>query len=134
MSVLELCKIYGKSNDHYSIEKLIDKLMKNYSNSEWNKFLTKEDISQMNENYNRQEFQIIIDKLRGLRDQYYAHLDKKPKKTIYDYTPNYREVETLLNLHESILNEISLKVFNAEIQFKNPSFGSADGILHNLAE
>ena len=134
MSVLELCKIYGKSNDHYSVEKLINKLLSNCSNSEWNQAVTREDISRMYEKYNRQEVQVIIEKLRGLRDQYYAHLDKKPKKTIFDYTPNYSEVEILLKLHECILKEISLKVFNSDIQFNNPSLGSADGILNNLAE
>lgn len=134
LSVLELCKIYGKSNDHYSMEKLINKLWNNYSSSDWNTLLSKEDIVRIRENYNRQEIQTIIKKLRGLRDEYYAHLDRNPKKTISDYTPNYIEVETLLKLHESFLKEISLKVFKTEIQFKNPSFGSADGILHNLAE
>jgi len=134
LSVLEFCKIYGKSNDHYSMEKLINKLWNNYSNSEWNTLLSKEDIARIRENYNRQEIQTIIVKLRGLRDEYYAHLDRNPKKTINDYTPNYHEVETLLNLHESFLKEVSLKVFSTEILFNNPSSGRADGILQNLAE
>jgi hypothetical protein len=134
LSVLELCKLYGKKGDHFTFEKLLNKLLMNFDSKPWSFNLQKEQIILWSERIRDQDFKNTINKLHGLRDKYYAHSDRNPEEEINALTPEYEEVELLIDFGKEIVFEIRSKVFDIHQLFETPNMGNANNILRNLLE
>ena len=122
--IIELAKLYEYESES-GIEKLINicesnqnLFLKKFHNEitecETNKIVSSYDIKveikkDINEARNKLEhLSSIIDKLKGQRDKFYAHLDKEyqnnPSALITDYPLNYRDLKELITTASFICN------------------------------
>lgn len=134
LTVLELCKLFGKKGDHFTINKLLNKLLASHKTTPWRDKLSEEQIHNWQLKLGDQRTICNIDKLHGLRDQYYAHSDKEPEREIRELTPEYKEIEYLIDLSKEIIKEIQYKVFDIHQVFENIENQKANNILFNLLE
>lgn len=130
-AVIELCKLFSNSSkrDKYNIFHFIKKLKKDQYFGGFGIDHNKIKVWENKLEENRETITTIL----LLRDKVYGHTDNKKPKDNLD-TPTFEQTEKLLQIIESIIQEIYSTVFetHAEIEsshiYENPS-----GILKILA-
>ena len=77
--IIELCKIfqYDNKNQHYNIYGLLNRLIHNYKNLEFNSLISLPEIKKYYLNFNSPKIKKIRERIVTLRDKFYAHLDKQ---------------------------------------------------------
>ncbi len=134
ITVLELCKLYGGNSDDFTFIKLLNKMSADIKNSDWNLPKNSQMLNDLFIELGAVEIQATIKNIRGLRNQYYAHLDRNPQKTISEFAPNFNEVEKLIDLGKKILKTISQNLDIPEVIIEYPGVKKADNILNDLIE
>lgn len=134
LSVLELNKLYGKQHDDYTFKKLVEKLLLDYQKVPWSNRLSLELIYNWRDKLNDQKIIETIKKLHALRDNYYAHSDKNPKDDIQVLTPEYDQIESLIELGKDIIFEIKSNVFGVHQLLEVRGTENANNILNQLVE
>jgi hypothetical protein len=132
ITVIELCKLFGKKNDHYSFYKLLNTLCNNLKSSEWNTSHKLQLIKSLQERINSNDISLIVNNLHGIRDQYYAHSDKSPEKSLEEYTPNFQEVEKLIELGKYILTSLANELCELQFGIEPPGKRRTSNILEDL--
>ena len=103
MLVIELHKLFvKKGNNKCSFYKLLSHLDKIQHKSLF-KFI---------ENQLNSITQTTLTKLEKLRDNLYAHTDLDVDSIALNYTPNWDELELLINIGQNIINQINKDIYN----------------------
>lgn len=99
--ILELYKLFSPNED-YSLPKLINTMIVNHSEIPWYKKIEISELNIMLQDLEVNKSQDILDKLKVVRDKYYAHLDKKKTR------PNLSidELKQILVTAEDIFSKI----------------------------
>ncbi|HWY38192.1 MAG TPA: hypothetical protein VNY73_06505 [Bacteroidia bacterium] len=86
LAIIELTKLYSDNSksDHYSIIVLLKNLRRHHSSSGWKDKITAQELKEISASFKTQDIKDRIEKLIELRNQHYAHTDKKPDNNIYD--------------------------------------------------
>ena len=110
--VIEVAKLYSnKKNDKYNILRLLTSLSKS---GEFRKANIDEEILLRWSNVITQNKE-VIDILVHLRDSFYGHTDTPEKKAKINYEDlTIEQVEPLIQMAENIIQEVNLKVFDAQ--------------------
>jgi len=132
VAVIELCKLFGKKNDNFSLYKLLNILCNNFKSSEWYSIQNLQTIKDLQGKINSTEIQTLINNLHGIRDKYYAHSDKNPEKSLEEYTPEFLEVDKLIELSKQIITRIALDLCNIQFIIEHPGKRRASNILEDL--
>lgn len=132
MSVLQLYKLYGGDNDDFSIKKFLNKLLNTHKNSEWKEKIPLNSIKSWQTELQEQTMAENITKVKGLRDQYYAHSDRNPE-AFEKLVMKSDEMRKLLKFCEDVLLKISVDVFNQYYYSMISETEKASGILKRLS-
>ena len=145
--IMETCKLVD-IRENKNIFKLLNICESNYSifpeesiievpieNGEIETFINKinvrEDIINIKNELNK--FNNIIEHLKGLRDQYYAHCDKEfffeSEKVFQKYHISYEDISELLNLLLKSLNKILIDLCNESYMFIHKGTDEFEKIL-----
>lgn len=122
--VIEVAKLYSnRKNDKYNIQKLLRNLSEG---GEFGKANIDEEILQKWSNVIKQN-QDVITILLELRDVIYGHTDTPAKKAkINSQNLTIEQVEPLVQMAEDIIQEIHLKIFDAQaecrVEFEEKDF------------
>lgn len=120
--ILDLCILFNK-NEKFSLERLCNKIMQDYTQSELNTYLSLDDFSLLCRPLKADRINLIVNKLKSTRDEYYAHLDRT--RTTFDLIKvNSKEIDELISVAEIFIKQVELTYFD-----KNVSFDISDGEL-----
>jgi hypothetical protein len=135
LTVLEFCKLFdNRESQQFNILKFLKKLNSSLQKLNIQNKVDSKDIKKWEYKLNSDNVQETIEKLKNLRDQYYAHRDRNPKYTVSDLIPDNESLDNLLNIGKEIVFEIYNKVFEIHQLFDIPGKINASKVLRHLAE
>jgi hypothetical protein len=127
VSILDLHKIFSKSrNDNYSLASFSRKLIDNYNIVNWKRQLTSSKLGSIEEEITANKSD--IEKLKKVRDQYIAHLDRKREKVDLKID----ELKKLLFFSQNLYNEFNLSLNNASTVWNFTWSEKGYQVLRNL--
>lgn len=130
--IIDLCNLFGKS-EKYSLLKLRNKLVENYSKSELSTYLSQKELEELFVKIETDEIKDLITKLKTTRDEYYAHFDR----TRTDFNKiqiNGKETTVLISLIETILKSLELHYFQTDVDFDMDKHEIGHNIFERLNE
>jgi hypothetical protein len=132
MSVIELSKLFIKSNSHhfnfYSYIKKLNSLKNdNQKIKNIDKFNPDDYLKQLSD----LEDKGIIQNLSGLRDKVFAHTDKGVIDKSINYSISIPQLEELLTVGSNIIEDISTRVFDFKLEKFVPN-NAVEGVLKIL--
>ncbi|MBN1253085.1 MAG: hypothetical protein JXA16_13190 [Bacteroidales bacterium] len=130
--ILDLCKLFD-SREKFSLNKLRNKMLENYSKSELNESFSKTDFENLFKTIDSKEIEQILKKLKTTRDEYYAHFDRS-RTDFNKITINSKETGKLIQIAEYILKTIELKFFNVSVDYKMTTGELGHNIFQRLDE
>ena len=132
MSVIELSKLFIRSDSHhfnfYSYIKKLNSLKKSNSKIKNIQLFNSEDYLMK---LNDLERKGIIENLSGLRNKIFAHTDKGVIDKSINYTLSISHLEQLLSVGFQIISDISIKLFDTQIEEFVPN-KAVEGVLRIL--
>ncbi|WP_340076016.1 hypothetical protein [Leptobacterium sp. I13] len=134
--VIELCKIFEHKNDtqHYNVYRFLNLLKNNYKGLEFNDVLSKSDIDEYCESFNAENIIKIREKIKTLRNKFYAHTDRYKENFIDEIDVTLSELELLFSTLRNFIIEIRQKVLNSHSSFETDIFIDLQNILVNIHE
>ena len=132
MSVIQINKLFGGDNDDFSLKKFLSKLLNNHINSEWKDKISVDLIREWQSKLIEPKMVDAIKKVKGLRDQYYAHSDRNPEE-FEKLIIKSEEMKNLLQFSNEVLLRISTDVFNQYRYAIVSDTDKASGILKRLS-
>ncbi len=134
LSIIELHKLFGGKNDDFKISKLLDDISSELKKSEWRNCITENEINNIKQYLQSPETIEKIANLNDLRNQYYAHTDKKPKKNIYDIKYYYDSSNYLIQLADNILEQLMIKLIDKNFKILKYEGENATNFLEQQSE
>lgn len=115
LAVIELSKLCQKQ-ESFSIPKLLNKMFNDFTNAEWNNKISKEEICNLQKEFETPIIEEKIKNLKTVRDKLYAHLDPE-YSNLNDYDGLFfsEDLELLLEVSTKSLKTIYSKVLDTEI-------------------
>ena len=114
--------ILFNSKEDFSLQKLCNKLINNYKNSELSKFYTFKELQEITNLLNNERISILFDRVNSIRDRYYAHKDRKAI-SLTEINITLSEVDELLRIVECFISSLELKVFSVSVSLFDYSKG-----------
>ncbi|MDP2385195.1 MAG: hypothetical protein Q8M29_02375 [Bacteroidota bacterium] len=127
--VLQVCILSDKT-EHYSIPKLLNKMVENYKTAEWGGKVNKNELNEYLDLLNATEFVNEIERIKGVRDKHYAHLDRNRE----NYSLSIEEIKKVIGEYEKVMNELSVKTFGTQHGFKRVTYAKYENIIMDLME
>ncbi|ANQ51677.1 hypothetical protein MY04_4408 [Flammeovirga sp. MY04] len=118
MSVLELNKLYGGSNDYYTIEKLLNILLYNCKKELLNDKIDKSTLKEWMSIIKSEKYNRIIKNLNSLRNKFYAHTDNNLDLSINEFEILDNEIIDIFTFTKEVISEIRLKVLGIDTNFE----------------
>lgn len=116
MAVIELAKLYSsKKNEHFRLDKFINKLKGDQYFGDMGIDKLKIAYWELQISQNKETIDVLID----LRDKLYAHTDRNGISNSKDSIP-FRDVNELIVLAKSIIQDIMETVFDTYADFDSP--------------
>lgn len=113
--ILELCILFNKK-EKFSLERLCNKIIQNYSESELNKYLSLDDFNLLCCPLREDKINSIVTKLRNTRDEYYAHLDRT--RTPFELIQiSSKEIDELIAVAELFIKQVELIYFGKDVGY-----------------
>jgi len=113
--ILDLCILFNKK-EKFSLDRLCNKIMQDYTKSELNTFLSLDDFSLLCRPLKADRINLIFNKIKNTRDEYYAHLDRT--RTPFDLIKvNSKEINELISVAELFLKQLELTYFGKDVKF-----------------
>lgn len=126
--IIELCKTYHDSNSqHFNIYGLLNKLIDNYKNLDFKSSITLENLKQFEKMFKSSEIISIRERLKTLRNRFYAHFDRDNFEN--EVNIQLSEIEILLNLLKDFIVDIKFKIFHGEIDFDNDIYVDINKVM-----
>jgi hypothetical protein len=132
MSILQINKLFGGKNDHFSLRKLLNTLLNNHRSSEWKEKIAVDLIKEWQAKLEELPMVECIKKINGLRNNYYAHSDRQPE-ALERLIVHTEEMKMLLKFCNEVLLKISVDVFNQYKYSVISDTQKASGILKRLS-
>jgi hypothetical protein len=108
LTIIELCKLFGKSNDHYRIEAFL----KDFETLSYKGKIEKSHIVDwLSTISNNVDLKNLIQKIQTLRDKWFAHSDKNHEKSICDFELTKIEFDQLFSFIENIIEYFEIKIY-----------------------
>ena len=107
--ILDLSKLFD-TREKYSLGRLFNKMTQNYNKSEFNNSFPEKNFLELKESINDKGVIISLNKIKTLRDTYYAHLDRT-RPNIKEISVNAVEIKVLINTAEKILQTLESGIF-----------------------
>lgn len=133
MSIIELSKLLEK-DEHFSIPRLLNKMINDHKRSDWNSLISKEELRNMVASFDEVEFKEKSNQLKVLRDKYYAHLDKRSAFNPSEVKFYYSDLEYLIKFVSGILLDIYRIVLDTQIELRPMDENGVKAVIKNLSE
>jgi hypothetical protein len=136
LSIIELHKLYAENsnNNHYRIVSLLEEISRQRKKSEWCDCITKSEINKMFLDIQSPETTKNIENLKDIRNQHYAHTDKKPKKNIHDIKYYHDSSNYLIQLADNILEQLMIKLIDKNFKILKYEGENATNFLEQQSE
>jgi hypothetical protein len=128
--ILDLCKLYNK-DEKYSLKKLLKIFINDYKKIKFAKQIDKEKILDIFNDLEDENIVATINKLRTLRDNYYAHLDSVDLKLI-EIMPNFKDFRLIIDVGHKIVNILNEYLNDTQTAVLINDRDKADNILIDL--
>jgi hypothetical protein len=134
LGIIEIAKLFLKSkNQHYNLIQYIEELISNYDEYSWIQNLPKNKLIDWLELLNSNKIKSIRHRISIQRNKYFAHTDKNPQIKLDSVKINFDEIDTLINLTESIIFELKVHCLSTHADFEITGLERAGNILTRLA-
>lgn len=135
LSIVELCKLFGKKNDDFRIELFLENILKDYENLTYKDKISKNQLEGwLYYLRNDTDLKSLIKKIQTLRDKFIAHSDRSPEKSLYNLAPSIIEFKNLFDFIENVIKYFESKINGRTIGFDIGKVGNASDILAVLVE
>ncbi len=133
VSVLQLSKLYGKNNDHYTLHGLLKVLENEHRRSEWKEKLSLAAIKNLDHKLTAPQVVVARKWLLTLRDKFFAHSDRTFADLNTELASYEDRMELLLKVSDEVLSEGLFPVLE-QYYYDIPSeYARASGVLDRLA-
>ena len=126
---LELITILDEDETH-SIKKFLNKLINNYSHSEWKSKVSLLGLCEIEEQINNILKSETYLKMKILRNKHLAHKDRKRNEYLVEWTPF--EIIEIAKQCESIMNMLKLKILNEQTFYDFSSIEIGNNLFTDL--
>jgi AbiU2 len=130
--IIDLSKLFY-DQEKSSLKRLKNKMIENYQNNELRNHLTLEELKEIFAPLESSEVRTILDKMKSIRDKYYAHND--------NIRPDFDEIRIfgadtglLVSITENILHTIELKFFGYDFDYSLTRYELGHNIFERLNE
>jgi hypothetical protein len=135
LTIIELCKLFGKPNDDYQIESFLKNILEDFEILDYKDKIEKDRIVDwLNTISNNVDLKNLIKKIQTLRDKYFAHSDRNRVKSIHEFTLTKIEFDQLFSFIENILKYFESNIYGRSISFDISNVGNASNILNDLVD
>ena len=134
LSIIELHKLYGGRNDDFRISELLKNISTVEKKSKWFDLITEVEIENMKEKIQSPETIKNIENLKEIRNQYYAHTDKNPKKNIYNIKYYHDSSYYLIQMADNILEKLMIKLVDKNYKILKYEGENATDFLNQQSE
>ncbi len=113
--IMDLCILFNKK-EKFSLERLCNKIIQDYAESELNKYLSLDDFSLLCLPLKEDKLNSIVTKIKNTRNEYYAHLDRirTPFESIQITS---KEIDELISVAELFIKQVELTYFGKDVRF-----------------
>ncbi|MFC2138579.1 hypothetical protein ACFLTE_10420 [Bacteroidota bacterium] len=133
LTVLELCKLFDDNENHcYNLFKFVRKIRQDKNKSIFKDNLKIDTLDKWERKLQNLYASDTIDRLKDLRDKYYAHSDRTSELLPEELTPNDQSVKELIKIGEEIVYDFQGEIFDIDQDFEVPII--AGNILDDLIE
>lgn len=130
IGIIEIAKLFQKSkNQHYNLIDYIGNLTENYSHYSWLSDLPQSKLDEWLISLNSTSIKSIRDRVCIQRDNYFAHTDKNPGVELSEAQISFEEINSLIELTESIMFDIKYYCFKTHSDFEVTGLEHAGDIL-----
>lgn len=130
IGIVEIAKLFQKSrNQHYNLIDYTCDLNQNYIQYPWLVDLPQAKLNEWVTSLNSERIKSIRDRICIQRDNYFAHTDKNPSVEFSDTQISFEEINSLIDLTESIMFNIKYYCFNTHSDFEVTGLERAGDIL-----
>lgn len=130
IGIIEIAKLFQRSkNQHYNLIDYIGNLNENYIQYTWLTDLPQAKLNEWLISLNSGSIKSIRNRVCVQRDNYFAHTDKNPSVELTEAQISFEEVNSLIDLTESILFDIKVYCFNTHSDFEVTGLDRAGEIL-----
>jgi len=113
--ILDLCILFN-NKEKFSLDRLCNKIMQDYNKSELNTYLSLDDFNLLCRPLKADRINLIFNKIKNTRDEYYAHLDRT--RTPFDLIKvSGKEINELISVAEQFLKQLELTYFGNDVKF-----------------
>jgi hypothetical protein len=130
IGIIEMAKLFQKSrNQHYNLIDYIGDLNQNYIQYPWLLDLPQAKLNEWLTSLSSERIKSIRDRICIQRDNYFAHTDKNPSSELSENQISFEEINSLIDLTESIMFDIKYYCFDTHSDFEVTGLERAGDIL-----
>ena len=130
IGIIEIAKLFQRSkNQHYNLIDYIGNLYENYLQYTWLVDLPQAKLNEWLISLNYGSIKSIRDRVCVQRDNYFAHTDKNPSVELSEAQISFEEINSLIDLTESIMFDIKAYCFKTHSDFEVTGLERAGEIL-----
>ena len=128
--ILDLCKLFI-DREKYSLRRILNIVIEDYNKIKFSQEINRDELELLRDNLSLPQTKEIVNKLRSLRDNHYAHLDST-RPELNDIMPTFDEFNYLITQAGKILALLDQKLNNHSVTRFVDNMDKADNILKQL--
>ncbi len=130
LGIIEIAKLFQKSkNQNYNLLTFLDNLIDNYECYDWLQVFPIMEYKNWRSSINSPNISRIREEVSILRDNYFAHTDRNPKKITSEVYRIFEDLTLLINITEDIIFNLRSKCFLIYTDFDMSGLSEIESLI-----